>query len=46
MQTTPDTMIGDKRYCPIDVRVVVLIDLDIGILLLGIDYPCQYKPNV
>ena len=40
MQTTPDTMTGNRWNCPNDVEVVVLIDLDIGILLLGIDYPC------
>ena len=40
MQATPDTMIGRRWYCPNDVKVVVLVDLDIGILLLGIDYPC------
>ena len=40
MQAIPDTMIGDRWYCLNDVEVVVLIDLDVGILLLVIDYPC------
>ena len=40
MQTTTDTKIGNRWNYPNDVKVVVLIDLDIGILLLGIDYPC------
>ena len=35
IQATPDTMIGDRWYCLDDVEVVVLINLDIGILLLG-----------
>ena len=36
----PDTMIGNRWNCPNDVKVVVLIDLDFGIPLLGIDHPC------
>ena len=40
MQTTSDTMIGNRWNCPNDIKVVVLIGLDIGILLLGIYYPC------
>ena len=45
MQATPDTMIGGRWYCPNDVEVIVLVDLNVRILL-GIDYPCRYKPNV
>ena len=40
MQAMPDTMIGGRWYCPSDVKVVVLVDLNVRILLLGIDYPC------
>ena len=40
MQITPDAVIDNRWFCPSDVKVVVLINLDIEILLLGIDYPC------
>ena len=38
MQATPDTMMNGKWYCSNDVEVAVLVNLNIQILLFGIDY--------
>ena len=46
MQTTPGTMMNERWYCSNDVKVAVLVDLNVWVLLLGIDYSGQYQSNV
>ena len=46
MQVTPDTMMGGRWYSPNDVKVAVLVNLNVWILLLGIDYSGQYQSNI
>ena len=46
MQTAPDTMVGDRENCANDIEVVILINGDKRILMLGIHYPCQNKTDV
>ena len=38
MQAAPDTMMNGRWYCSNDVEVAVLVDLNVWVLLLGIDY--------
>ena len=38
MQATPDTMMNGRWYCSNDVKVAVLVDLNVWVLLLGMDY--------
>ena len=45
MQATPDTMMDERWYCSNDVKVAVLVNLNVQVLLLWIDYSGQYQSN-